>query len=209
MLQFEILQNKTSLIFSLFSAGKKSMMSSELRPSTSIGDLQLHSTVKNLHVDTDFTSCIICQKGTGKLYNVTPASLPSLKRAMCARQATVSERLSAIIHTEMFLQDNEPKWHPRCRNTYLLKSSYELAKRKRNEALKSKQSSGNEDNQFHNSMTKCSMSPQFDSKKHCIICCRTYPKGKKPTSFVKTKEQQFSLQQKAKDLNDEALLLRI
>ena len=104
--------------------------------SQSISDLQLQSRRTQSKVATDFTSCNICQKSGGKLHNVPNASLSTLKRAMDARQDDIWRRLSALLDSEHFLTKKSPKWHPRCRNSYLLKSSYELAEKKRQGAEK-------------------------------------------------------------------------
>lgn len=188
------------------------MMASESKPkaTTSLGDLQLGPSYSKDPAQTDFTCCIICQSDSGKQHNVTKQSIVTLKTATNARQDEVWERLSADLESETFIEDNKPKWHPKCRNIYLLKSSYERAEKKRTDGSRN-QSMITEDRitPRESSQTRRSMFPKFDSKTQCVICCKTYHDHKKPTSLVTTNDRQNSLHRKAKELDDQALLTRI
>lgn len=111
---------------------------SQPTPSTSLGDIRLGPAGSKPPKDTDFTCCIICYSVSGKQHNVTETSLVTLKRAMNAQQDSVWDRLSADLEMKTFLEDKKPKWHPRCRFMYLMKSSRELTEKKQNDPVKNK-----------------------------------------------------------------------
>ena len=81
---------------------------------------------------TDYTKCIICQGHSVKyLHFITPITKQKFIKAIDARQDEVFQRLLNDSATEKWLEDSAPKWHPKCRNWYINKKSYQYAEKKR------------------------------------------------------------------------------
>jgi len=105
------------------------------QPSTSSVDVELCAPVakkaKQAAITIDYNCCVICQKSNAVLHNIREPSVIQLRLATEARQDDVSHRLGMDLHKETFSDDHNPKWHPSCRNKYLLKSTYERIRNKR------------------------------------------------------------------------------
>ncbi len=128
-----------------------------------------------------------------------------MKNAAEARQDVIAFRLMSDLHSDGFLSFR-PMWHSQCRNRYLLKKSYELVAQKR---LTSFSATSAESDPGPSKITRSCIDP-FQKKTMCVICEKVYGHvGKKPTSKVVTHDRARSLMEKAKELNDNGLLLRI
>lgn len=70
--------------------------------------------------DTDYTKCIICQEGqcAKELCFIKATTKFKLIKAMSDRQGEFFHRLYHETNSENWLDDNEPRWHQKCRNWY-------------------------------------------------------------------------------------------
>lgn len=83
-------------------------------------------------VSVDYTRCMICQDSSEKeLMNIQTTCVPKLRDTMNALQDQTYSGLKDDINNETWITDKTPKWHPKCRNWYILKKSYKLAEKKR------------------------------------------------------------------------------
>ena len=94
-------------------------------------------------------------------------------KAIDARQDEVFQRLLNDSATEKWLEDSAPKWHPKCRNWYINKKSYQYAEKKRSADM-SAQASVLADPRFTSSYHDVRFNRQntekFQAKKRCVIC---------------------------------------
>ena len=79
----------------------------------------------------DYNKCVICQEHAGKLNTSQKESWEKLKIASEARKDKTALLLYEDIQNDSWLEERKPLWHAQCRNCYILKKSYTLAKRKR------------------------------------------------------------------------------
>lgn len=86
---------------------------------------------KRRRVSADYTKFVIYQDSSEKeLMNIQTTSVPKLCDAMNVREDQTYLRLKDEINYEAWIIDRFPKWHPKCRNWYILKRSYNLAEKK-------------------------------------------------------------------------------
>ena len=143
------------------------------------------SSRKKAKLSSNYDHCIICQKPKGIIHNVTKESLSKLQRAAEAWKDEVEERLHVDLFSENFLELHRPKWHPACRNKYLLRSSYERAEK--NRTIKEQEHAvfeGDEKSESGFDVCTRSMVSSYDSKSQCVICCKKYFVSKRPYSKI-------------------------
>ena len=165
-------------------------------------DLYFETEIKT---GTDYSKCIICQVGATKaLHKVQPSTQRKLQEATEARLDGVAMRLKDEITNKNWL-DNQPKWHDKCRNSYINEKNYLMAKKKRSQKSEHQQTEKEETA----SIATRSKVPTFDAKNTCIICNRHWSKGKAPTSKISTIQAQKTLTTQAQKLNRQDILHRL
>jgi len=158
---------------------------------------------------TNYSLCIICQtKKSEKLCSVTETK--KLTEAIKARQDAIALRIQQD-YTDDFITLKRPKWHGSCRRWYTLKRSYTLAEEKRKSEQLCPEIIGDSTKKG-----QCEESEQavrlprstFNYCSQCILCEKPFSKRQKQC-IAMTQSRGYSLYEKAKRLNDKAMLVKI
>uniref|UniRef100_UPI00358F3110 uncharacterized protein n=1 Tax=Myxine glutinosa TaxID=7769 RepID=UPI00358F3110 len=149
---------------------------------------------------TDFTCCIICHKTThDTLQQVTNNGYDTLLYAVTHRHDDTARRLQDDIICRDAFFDKQPKYHRRCRNMYTNKKSVDQKKR----------SKTTEDDIVEKTLplvTRSSTS-KAEFTMVCFICGKERDKmGQHKLTLVATKAREDTILQKAKELDDFAML---
>ncbi len=164
----------------------------------------LKSPKKKARAETDFDTCIICQKESNEtLRNLTEISFETVSLAVDARQDSTALRLQPLIESKDDFLNKTPKWHRSCRGKWTSRTNSGLV----NLNINSTNSS---------TSTTCMPTrksvPHFDMKHMCVICGKERMAGRRKHEKLRRVES-TSVQQKiytqAADSNDHLLLLRI
>lgn len=162
---------------------------------------------------TDYTKCIICQGHSVKyLHFITPITKQKFIKAIDARQDEVFQRRLNDSASEKWLEDSAPKLHLKCGNWYINKKSYQYAEKKRSADMSARASdladprftSSHYDVRFNRRNTE-----KFQAKKRCVICNKQWLRRKEPISMVSTINSQKAIEEKAKKLGRDDILLRL
>lgn len=162
---------------------------------------------------TDYTKCIICQGHSVKyLHFITPITKQKFIKAIDARQDEVFQRRLNDSASEKWLEDSAPKLHLKCGNWYINKKSYQYAEKKRSADM-SAQASDLADPRFTSSHPDVRFNRRntenFQAKKRCVICNKQWLQKKEPISMVSTINSQKAIEEKAKKLGRDDILLRL
>lgn len=148
----------------------------------------------------DYSKCLICQIITdehGPQYKLTGRGFGTFKDAIETRKDCVYNRLwNDLQCTEEFLA-RKPVIHRNCRSDYTHKTNL-AAKRLRTESTTGE------------TPLRTSRKSTIDLKSVCFLCDKEHDgKGDRSLICITTVERQRSIHDKAKELNDETVLLKI
>ena len=160
---------------------------------------------------TDYSKCVICRGNSLKgLNNVT--SKETFAKAMKYRQDSVAECLKYDITSDIWMEDNSPKWHSKCRNTYNQVKLYKIAAKK------------NEENQFNHCKVEyidhavcrrafpkrdSGLNCSVDPKTMCFVCGSDRYQGKYPNSKVTVPKIKTKVLKKAKEIDHQGIVMRL
>lgn len=165
------------------------------------------TTKRSSSKDTDFAKCVICQSSAtnNDLNSLTKRGLGAFKYAVEMRQDEVYDRLWSVMLDDNIFLAMKPVCHRTCRSNYT---------HKKNVAQHAVKKSRNEENNPEASSVACSTDLRKRSSVHfkscCFICNKERDaKGSWQRILVATKQRQNAIHQKAKDIKDEGILVKI
>lgn len=161
---------------------------------------------------TDYNKCILCQKDNKyELYKVQLESQEKLKITIQARQDSNAICLDSDVCESDWLEVKKPKRQNKCRNWYINLKSYNLAEQKRTSQQNVETEScenPSDESSASGRVTRLNVEP-YKPKECCVICNKVWYRGKKPESLVSTTDSQDTIDNQAKRLNRDNILLRV
>jgi len=171
---------------------------------------------KRTRPDTDYASCLICQKERavsqfGPLQNLTDKGYPALLYAVTNRKDEVSFRLENELEPRHDFLKKNPVCHSKCRSKYTNRKTVDQKKSKFAKQEDSSAEAGCSTEPDRGAPITRSSTPQpINYKEECFICGRERTtKGDRSLLLVSTMDRQTSVWDKANELRDEDMLLKL
>jgi len=173
-------------------------------------------TVKRTQPHTDYSSCVICQRGSeaGTLHRLTTTGYSTLLYAVENRDDDVSFRLAhEMVPASDFLA-KQPLLHSSCRGSYTNRKTVEQKRRRSvsREHLEGKSTCTDDKDELSGAVpkTRAVSTSRTDFKTECFICERARSrKGDRKLLLVSSNDRQNAVWQAAKELKDSAMLHKI
>lgn len=165
------------------------------------------TTKRSSSQDTDFAKCVICQSSAtnSDLNSLTRRGFGAFKYAVEMRQDEVYDRLWSVMLDENKFLSMKPVCHRTCRSNYTHKKILSL-----HAVKKARVEENNPQTSSAARSVDLRKRSSVNFKACCFICNKQRDsKGAWQLILVATKQRQNAIHQKAKDLKDEDILVKI